>query len=360
MSAKFKAEEVSNSQSKSNFTRLRWIGVAFTILGIALFSYFVVSVGFEEILRGIARIGFAGFAFIIFIYFLRILIRAASWKLCVSAPYSLTLRDCTEAVIIGEAMSSMIPLGILISGTSKAVAVRKKMPIVVGLSSVATENLFYSLVTGLFIVFGAVVFLRNFELSESWTVTLDVLIGFIFLLTIFGFLMVIRQWHFLSAIFERLYTRGILPRWTENGRLHARLFENLIYGFYRQYPQRFLPIFVLQILFHALGVFEVWFILNRLSDAASVYGAFLLESISRVITVVFKLIPFLIGVDEAGAQFVTETLALGAGVGIMLAIVRKGRIIFWAIVGIALILKRGLSFSDIKKANKDLEAETRA
>src|SRR5215213_908634 len=125
MSAKFKAEAVSDSQSKSNFTRLRWIGVVFTILGIALFSYFIFSIGFYEIMHGIARIGFEGFALIIFIYFLRILIRATSWKLCVSAPYSLTLRDCVEAVMIGEAMSSIIPLGILVSGTSKAVAVRK-------------------------------------------------------------------------------------------------------------------------------------------------------------------------------------------------------------------------------------------
>ncbi|HLM00335.1 MAG TPA: lysylphosphatidylglycerol synthase transmembrane domain-containing protein, partial [Pyrinomonadaceae bacterium] len=317
------------------------------------------SVGFHEILRGVARIGFGGFALIIFIYFLRILIRATSWKLSVSAPYSLTLRDTTEGVIIGEAMSSIIPLGILVSGTSKAVAVRKKMPLVVGLSTVATENLFYSLVTGLFIAFGAVVFLRNFELSESWTLMLDALIGFIFLFIVFGVLMVVRQWHFLSKLLERLYEKGTLRRWTEDGRLHARLFENLIYGFYRQYPQRFLPIFLLQILFHALGIFEVWFILNRLSEAANLYSSFLLESISRVITVVFKLVPFLIGVDEAGAQFVTETLALGAGLGVTLAIVRKGRIIFWATVGVLLILKRGLSFSDIHKANEDLQTETR-
>jgi hypothetical protein len=356
MSAKFKAEAVSSSQSrKTNLKRLRWIGVVFTILGVALFSYFIASVGLHEVLRGISRIGVDGFAIIILIYFTRILIRATSWKLSVSAPYSLTLRDTTEGVIIGEAMSSIIPLGILVSGTSKAVSVRKKMPIVVALSTVATENLFYSLVTGLFIAFGAVVFLRNFELSDSWTLTLDALIGVIFLLIIFGVLMVVRQWHFLSEALERLYEKGILRRWTEDGRMHARLFENLIYGFYRQYPRRFLPIFLLQISFHSLGILEVWFILNRLSDSASLYSAFLLESISRVITVVFKLVPFLIGVDEAGAQFVTETLALGAGLGVTLAIVRKGRIIFWAMVGVTLILKRGLSFSDIHKANEDLK-----
>lgn len=350
------AADSQSQPQKSNFKRLRWLAIVFTLLGVGLFAYFVLSVGVDEILRGIGRIGFDGFAIIIFIYFLRILIRAESWKLSVYEPYSLSLRDTTEAVIIGEAMSSMIPLGILVSGTTKAVAVRKKIPLVVGLSSVATENLFYSLVTGLFIVFGAFVFLRNFELSGAWALTLDALIGVIFLLIVLGVVMVVRQWHFLSELFEKLYEKGILTRWMEHGRLQARLFENLIYGFYRQYPRRFLPIFLLQVAFHALGIYEVYFILSRLTEnAASIYTAFLLESISRVITVVFKLIPFLVGIDEAGAQFVTETLALGAGLGVTIAIVRKGRILFWSTCGVLLILKRGFSLSELTKANEHIE-----
>ena len=68
-----------------------------------------------------------------------------------------------------------------------------------------------------------------------------------------------------------------------------------------------------------------------------------------MILTLFKLIPFLVGVDEAGAQFVTETLALGAGVGVTLAIIRKGRVLFWAMVGLTLIIKRGLSLKEIRK-----------
>ena len=113
-----------------------------------------------------------------------------------------------------------------------------------------------------------------------------------------------------------------------------RLFENLIYGFYRKYPQRFLPICGLETVYHLLGVAEVWFILSRLSDAyPSVLNSFLLESVSRLITIIFKLIPFVIGVDEAGAQFVGSTVALAAGMGVTLAIIRKGRIVFWTLIG---------------------------
>ncbi len=347
--SKFK---IQNSKSK-HLKRLKIAAVLFTILGIGLFIYFVATVGFHEILLGVGKIGFDGFAAILIIYFLRILIRATAWKLSVYAPYKLSLRDTLPAVLIGEAMSSMIPLGILISGTAKAVAVRKKVPLVVGLSSVATENLFYSVITGLFIVLGGFAFLRSFDLADGWRITIDVLIAVILALITLSFVMVLRQWHFASEICEKLYRKGYLTNALEKGRMHVRLFENLIYGFYRKYPRRFLPIILLQITFHTLGILEVWLILSRISTSVpTIFTSFLLESISRVISTTFKLIPFVIGVDEAGAQFVTETLALGAGVGVTLAIIRKGRIMFWALIGVLLIAKRGLSFREISEIRR--------
>lgn len=339
---------VKTSKSQSKLNRLHILAAVLTIAGIGLFSYFVYSVGISEILSGISRIGIIGFIVILLGYFARIVIRSAAWKLCVNEPYKLSVFDTMQAVIIGEALSSMIPLGILISGTAKAVAVRRRVPFVVGLSSVATENLFYSFGTGIFIAFGAIAFLKTFELAAGWFWAINLLICLIFLLIILGFLMVIRQWHFASAICRKVYEKGFLTKLLESGRFQVREFENQIYGFYRRYPQRCLPIFLMQIVFHALGVFEVWFILTRISDVApTIYTAFLLESVSRAITVIFKLIPFLIGIDEAGAQFVTETLALGAGIGVTLAIIRKGRILFWTAIGITMILKREISIADV-------------
>ena len=226
-----------SSSNKKNLNRLKILGLVFTLFGVGLFAYFIYTVGFYEILSGVGKIGFAGFAAILFIYFLRISVRGMAWKLSVYEPYKLDLRDTIPAVIIGEAMSSMIPLGILVSGTTKAIAVKHRVPLVVGLSSVATENLFYSLITSTFIILGAVSFLRTFELADGWIITIDVLIAAIVLLMFLGFLMVLRQWHFASAICESLYKRGFATGILENGRLHVRLFENLIYGFYRRYPQ---------------------------------------------------------------------------------------------------------------------------
>ncbi|MGI8669870.1 MAG: lysylphosphatidylglycerol synthase transmembrane domain-containing protein [Aridibacter sp.] len=346
------AEQKSKPQisNKKNVKRLKILGVIFTIFGVALFSHFIYSVGFNEILSGITKIGFGGFAFILLLYFLKLVVRAIAWRLSVYEPYKLNFKDTLPAVIIGEALSSIIPLGILISGTAKAVAVRRRVPLVVGLASIATENLFYSLVTGLFICFGAFAFLRQFPLEPTFIYLIDLVIGSIIISIIVGTLMVVRQWHWASDLCNWFYDRGILRSILEKGRGQIRQFEDLIYGFYHKYPKRFFPIFLLQILFHSLGIFEVWFILTRISDLFPQFStAFFLESMSRLITIVFKLIPFLVGVDEAGAEFIVETLAVGTGIGVTLAIIRKGRTIFWAAIGLLLIIKRGFSFKEIQE-----------
>lgn len=340
--------------STKNLNRLSFAGAALTLGGIALFSYFVYSVGLDEIIANIRQFGIAGFAIILGLYAVRILIRAYAWSLSVYDPYELSVRDTAPAVVIGEAMSSMIPLGILISGTSKAIAVRNRVPLVVGFSSIATENLFYSFTTSVFLILGAFTFVRSFDLEAGTALTIDLMIVFLFVAVLFLFLMILRQWHFASETCEWLYQKGILKSILERGRLQVRLFENFVYGFYRRHPGRFLPILLLEAAFHLLGVFEVWFVLSRITEmGSSVLNAFMLESVSRLITIVFKLVPFLIGVDEAGAEFIVKTAAMGVGVGVSLAIIRKGRILFWAMVGLILIITRGLSLRKILRAVND-------
>ncbi|MEO7538978.1 MAG: lysylphosphatidylglycerol synthase domain-containing protein [Pyrinomonadaceae bacterium] len=333
-----------------HISRLKVAAIVLTVLGVGLFGYFIYSVGFWEILEGIERFGFAGFAVILSLFFVKICLRSFAWTLSVHEPSSLRMRDTIPAVLIGEAMSNTIPLGILVSGTSKAIAVRKRIPLVAGLSSVATENLFYSFTTGLLLIIGAAVFVYKFPVDDTVFITVGVIICVLAALIVLGMIMVIRQWHFASESCEWLYQHGIAKHLLESGRFKVRLFENLIYSFYRRYPGRFLPICSAEAVYHFIGIIEVWFILARLSEVSPpLLSAFLLESISRLITIVFKLIPFVMGVDEAGAQFVGSTLALAAGLGVTLAIIRKARILFWTFVGMLLILKRGLSIREISE-----------
>ena len=336
-----------HQQSGARSNRLRFVGLVATILGVILFGFLVYSVGLDEIAWKIEEFGFPAFLVILILYFVRISARASAWMWSVPTPYHLKYQDTIPAVLIGEAMSSIVPLGIMISGTAKAVAVRKKIPFVVGLSSVATENIFYTFVTSAFLMTGALTLAGAFALDEAWTWTVNILIAGIAVVFIFVLLMVIRQWHFASWICERLYERDYFRLVLENGRKNVRLFEELIYGFYRNYPRRFLPICLFEGIYHVLGIAEVYFILSRISESPTLFNSFLLESVSRTITIVFKFVPFMIGVDEAGSHFVAKTVALGVGVGVTLALIRKGRVLFWALIGLLIMTRRGLRFAHI-------------
>src|SRR4029079_18155375 len=103
---------------------------------------------------------------------------------------------------------------------------------------------------------------------------------------------------------------------------------------------------------------EAYFILGYLSRFGATWlSAFLLESVSRLILIGFTLMRFLVCVDEPGAQFVTEVLGIGAGVGISLAIIRKGRVLFWTAIGLMLIARRGLSLKEIAEMRHHQHAE---
>jgi len=71
--------------------------------------------------------------------------------------------------------------------------------------------------------------------------------------------------------------------------------------------------------------------------------AFLFETANRLITVVFKFVPLRLGVDEAGSAIFAPLIGLSPKTGIALAIIRKLRMLFWAIAGGILLVREGLS-----------------
>ena len=208
------AIETQQTRQK-RYSKLKITASILTLFGIGLFGYLVYAIGFREIYDGVLRFGVVGFAVILFIYFVRILVRSYAWKLSVHEPYHLDMKDTIPAVVIGEAMSSTIPLGILISGTSKAVAVRRRIPLVAGLSSVATENLFYSFITGLYLIASAVVLVLGFAIDTNLLIAVNLMIATLGVATVLGIFMVIRQWHFASAICDWIYRKGFLTKLLE-------------------------------------------------------------------------------------------------------------------------------------------------
>jgi hypothetical protein len=126
--------------------------------------------------------------------------------------------------------------------------------------------------------------------------------------------------------------------------------EERVYRFYQHNQGSFLTIFALDMCFHLAGVLEIYTTLWFISPVApTLRQAFILESVNRIINVVFKFIPLRAGVDEGGTGQVSKVLGFARGTGETLAIIRKGRDIVWSGVGILLIWKKGFSLRTLNE-----------
>jgi hypothetical protein len=115
---------------------------------------------------------------------------------------------------------------------------------------------------------------------------------------------------------------------------------------------------VLEVCFHLAGVLEVFVTLSFITDGQVTFmAAYVLESVNRIINVVFKFVPLRAGVDEAGSSWVTKVLKFGPTAGTTLAIIRKARVICWTALGVAFLVRRGLSTQAVAEETQEAMAE---
>lgn len=340
--------QMADRNSSSRNRKLAPLGIVFAILGLALFVYFIRMAGVEKILAGIGRLG-AGFILILCISAIRYVVRSLAWTKCFEEPYRLRFRDALKARLMGDALGNIIPLAsVAVSEPSKAVFVRDRVPLLAALAALALENIFYSLSVVLVILSGTTALLLSFTVPKALRYAAIGTLIVSALIAPLGYLVIQKQWRFLSGAFKYFRNRGLAKARLERAIPRAQSLEDRIYGFYSRNRSRLIPIFLLELCFHLAGVAEIYTTLSFISDVApTLLTAFILESINRIINVAFKFVPLRAGVDEGGTGMLAKVLGFTTAIGVTLAIVRKGRDIFWTSVGVALMVRRGLSLRNM-------------
>src|SRR6266850_5574806 len=331
-------------QTRARNKKLAPLGIVFALLGLLLFAYTVRKAGVAEIMGGLRRLG-AGFLLILLFSAIRQCARSLAWMKCLEAPYRLRFRDAFAARVMGDALGNIVPLAsVAVSEPSKAVFVKDRVPLMVGLSALAVENIFYSLSVAIFIFSGTATLLLTFSLPKPLRYASLGALATTLVVMPLGYFLIRRQWRFLSGTLRLLGNRGIARNWITKMMPRADTLEQRIYGFYERNQATFLSIFVLELVFHLAGVLEIYATLTYISPIApTLLTAFILESVNRIINVVFKFVPLRTGVDEAGTGMLSKVLGFTTTTGVTLAIVRKARDIFWSTIGVALMVRSGLS-----------------
>ncbi|HYG11608.1 MAG TPA: lysylphosphatidylglycerol synthase domain-containing protein [Pyrinomonadaceae bacterium] len=338
----------------------RLAGIIFAVGGLLLFAYYVWKAGPQGIWQNITQLG-AGFIVVLLISGVRPFVRAVAWTRCFDGGTRLRVRDALKAYLAGDALGSLTPLGIVVSEPAKAAFVRDRVPIVASISALAVENLFYMLSVALFIFAGTVALLLSFPLNSKLRFASYATLVVVAVVISTGYLVVRRQWRFLSGALEALQRRGVARGFVATRGERVRAVEARIYGFYENNRARFIPILALEGCFHLAGVAEVYATLYFILDQPPAFtelalAAFVLESVNRVINVIFKFVPMRVGIDEAGTGLFTKVLKFGTTVGVTLAIIRKARVIFWTAVGVSVLVRRGLSVRSMAREAREAAA----
>ena len=134
--------------------------------------------------------------------------------------------------------------------------------------------------------------------------------------------------------------------------------EHNLLSFCREEPVAFCASLILNFLWHAMAVLEVYLILRFIGADVGVVSAFALEGLTKVINLVGALSPGNLGTYEGGNMLIANLLGVTGTAGLTLALCRRARAIFWAAVGVTCvaIMRRGTPEGkfEVKGDDKDL------
>lgn len=314
-------------------------GIIAALLGVVLFAWYVRGAGAAEIWANVVQVGW-GLLVIILLGGARFAVRAAAWSVCVEPPHRLPFVQAFAAAICGDAFGNLTPLGPIVGEPAKAAYVRDTVPIGPALTALAIENLIYTFSVAAMIG-AAMIALLTFDLPIALLQAGEITIAGIVVAFIAGGVMLWRRPAIVSTALARLAPAG--------GSVQARLgrvreIEEQIYTFAARRRSAMLRVASAELAFHALGVLELyltWWMM--MGTPPPLLLAFVLEGANRLVTVVFKVVPLRIGVDETSTGAFTQLLGYGPTPGATLAILRRARILFWIMVGTGLIVRRGLN-----------------
>jgi len=304
--------------------KIRPLAVIGTVAGVLLFIYTLQTAGPAEILRQLRQIGF-GFIIVLALSAVRMGVRAMAWSLCVEDTTRFSFGQAFRAFVTGDAVGNLTPLGPLASESAKALLSRRNIPTSDAFSSVVLENIFYSISVAIMVMVGTLAFLLGYRPTNA-ALTISLALG------AFAVVSIIAVWWLLNS----------QPRLLSRFLTHAavRDAEDRVFRFAAERKERVGRILLLEFSFHAAAVLEIYFLLIVLVGLGeqTLLNALILGTVERLITIAFKFVPLRLGVDHIGSGSAATLLGLGAATGITIATVRTARNLFWAAVGLMLLI----------------------
>lgn len=314
------------------------VSLAIAAAGLALLVISVRQAGWDTIVTSFRGLG-PWILVVVFLGAVRMAVRARAWALCSRAHHDtgIPFRAAFVAILAGDALGNLTPLGLLASEPAKVVMGRRHVSTAASLSSVAVENGFYTASVAAMLLGGVWVMLQRADVPP----VLEQVGEGIVVAALAGGIVALWMFRARPAVLSRLAPLVARLRQPSASAEALTALEHSIYDVVHWPGARLAHVAMWEALFHAAAVAEVWLILRLIpgGQGSTLTDAFLMETTGRFITVAFKFIPYRLGIDEVGSGSVSQLLGLGAPAGVTLALVRRVRILLLNAAGVALLAR---------------------
>ena len=310
--------------------RRRLVNVTLSLAGVVLLVWLVRETGIDKVRTGLTSVGW-GFLAILALSFTRFFLRSYAWATLLDAP--VPLRAAVAATISGDALGNVTPLGLMASEPAKSVYLAAHIPPAQSFAALTAENFFYSVSVAMYISLGGIALLGAFAVDDNMRlVGVGSLLAMGIVLGGAGWI-AWRKPAAASALLARVPSVRVAQLLQRVER-----FESRTYGSARITGSRLVRLVTTEGAFHIVSFVECWYTLWLLTGASSPLAALVLDSVNRVINIVFRMIPFRMGADEFFAKLMGAAVNVRPDLAVVMALVRKARLIVWAAVGFGIWL----------------------
>jgi phosphatidylglycerophosphate synthase len=314
-------------------TRTRILRGITPVLGIGLLGYLLTTAKLGFVATHAKTIGW-GMLLVIAMGGISHLLKTFAWRL--------TLRREARSVsfgrtfglrLISEAIGQFGVLGMIGGEFTRVSLLGSRVSLTSAISSVALDRILF-VISGLVVTIAGTVTLL---FSVTSTRALHLYAGF-GAVALAGFVVLCaiamrRRWPVFSGPARAAARIPWFRTWLRTKESTIKSAETQILSFYQQAPGAFWSSILLNLFCHVLAIGEVYLIIRMIGGSSTLLGALIIESLTKLINVAGALNPGNVGTYEGGTMVIGRLASLTGAQGLLLALCRRVRSIFWAIAG---------------------------
>ena len=329
------------------------VGSSAALIGIALLGYLVLRTGPEVVWKQLQAVGW-GVALIITLGGVSQWVKTCSWRQAFTCDLSrLSWSRSFVAQLISDGIGQFGVAGKVFGEGMRISLLGRAVPLSSALSAGAIDAALHSFTAVLITVSGIAATLLLAPLSGRLQFYAVLLVTALITVVILAGVAVTKRWHLIGNAIRAIGRLPRIGRWITGIQPVVDSAEDNLLSFHDAAPVAFWAALLFNLLWHVLAVLEVYVILRFMGTRIAVGGAFIVESLTKVINLVGAFNPGNFGTYEAGNMIIAKIFGVTSTAGLTLALCRRVRIVFWAGVGAIcmMAMKRTDSALPIGKAD---------